>query len=454
MQSKLMMSVSGVRGIVGDSLTPEVLFELTAAYARWLGNSGKIILGRDSRNTGPAISNLISGTLNLCGIDVIDIGLVPTPTVQLIVEKKRVKGGIIITASHNPIEWNALKFVSSRGSFLTNKEIQEVFELYDTKEFTFTSHKKTGFYKEDFSSFKTHIDEVKKIVDATAITQRRPKVLIDSVGGAGSHITPIFLRELGCEVVEHNTEIKGSFPRGSEPTPENIKGTGKLVREHKCDIGFCQDPDADRLALIDEDGEPIGEELTLAFAIQNKLTKGSGPVVINLSTSRVSQDVCAKAGVDCLRAPVGEINVVELMTQKKAFFGGEGNGGVIDPAVHMGRDSLVAMAHVLELFVRSEQSLSELRRALPQYTISKETVPIKEGQGFESIKQELKSLFDPHKDKHTVDEQDGLRFDFGEQRAWVHVRPSNTEPILRVISEAPTEQQTHDLSQRIIKRFK
>ncbi len=447
----LMMSVSGVRGIVGESLTPAVLVDLASAFAKFLGNKGHIIIGRDSRNTGPHISQLISSTMALNGIGVTDIGLVPTPTVQLFVEKTKAKAGIVVTASHNPIQWNALKLIKQDGTFLSKQEADQVFSIFHEKNFSYASYKKIGQIQEDFSSFQMHIDAIMKQIQVDRIKASGFKVLIDSVGGAGSRISPLFLQELGCHVVEHNTEITGDFPRGSEPTVDNIRATGKKVKEQNCDIGFCQDPDADRLAIINELGQPIGEELTLALAIQQKLTKNKGPVVVNLSTSRINQDIAETSGVPFWRAPVGEINVVDMMKEKKAFIGGEGNGGVIDPVIHLGRDSLVGMAYILERMAETGKTISQLVADLPSYHIQKETFDLNNNISFDDIKKEIMQNLPGESTDNpvTIDERDGLWLGYEAQKSWVHIRSSNTEPILRLIAEGPSMAQCNQLIQSI-----
>ncbi len=443
LNAPLIMSVSGVRGIVGRSLTPIVLADLASAFAAWMGNRGKVVLGRDSRGSGAAISDLTARTLNLCGVDVMDIGIAPTPTVQLMVELSKAAGGIVVSASHNPIEWNAYKFIKKDGTFLSPDEVDTLFNIYREKKFQFAIHSQVGSYDEDLSSYRKHIDAVLKLVDRQRIATQKFRVLIDSVNGAGSRITPLLLRELGCDVVELHTEINGIFGRGSEPTPENIAGTAARVKEHGCAIGFCQDPDADRLALIDDLGRPLGEEKTLALAVQQKLSKGKEPVVINQSSSRMVEDIAALHQVPFFRSAVGEINVVDVMKKVKAFIGGEGNGGVIDPAVHLGRDSLVGIVLILELMASTGKKCSELSDSLPQYCISKEKFPSEAFADFHQAKSILKKMVPVWHAR--IDESDGIRFDMPEQKSWLHVRTSNTEPIIRLIAEAPTQESLKSL---------
>lgn len=450
--SPLLMSVSGVRGIVGRSLTPDILVKLSAAFAQWLNNGGTVVIGRDSRPSGQAIANLTASTLNLAGVNVIDIGIVPTPTVQIMVEKLKADAGLVVTASHNPIEWNAYKFIKKDGTFLSQNEIEILFTYYRDGNFRFMEHSKIGSFSEDYSSYKVHIDAVLDIVDRDKIRSKKFKVLLDSVNGAGSKITPLLLQELGCEVIELYTEMNGVFSRGSEPTPENIHDTGKKVKSHGCQIGFCQDPDADRLALIDENGQALGEESTLSLAIRQKLKKKEGKIVINQSSSRMSEDIAAELGLAVYRASVGEINVVDRMKELKAVIGGEGNGGVIDPDVHLGRDSLVGIALILELMADEAKPISQINAELPSYVIRKEKFPIEKFKDFAEVKRALLPL--QEKWHAQIEESDGLRFNLEDQKAWLHIRPSNTEPIIRLIAEAPETEALDNLlkqAQEILK---
>lgn len=443
----LMMSISGIRGILGDSMTPELIVKTAAAFAEYV-KSGTVVIGRDTRPSGEAISNIFSSTLSMCGIAVIDIGAVPTPTVQVMVEEIGAAGGIVISASHNPIEWNAFKLINSRGTFLNSAEIKKFFSLLNKKH-SFKGWDQIQTVQRRHDAASIHIEKILNSIDVAAIKKSKFKVALDSVNGAGSLITPDLLMRLGCSVNRINCVPDGIFPRGAEPIPQNISGLAEAVLKSKSDIGFAQDPDADRLAIVDENGKPIGEELTIALVADHFLTRKKGPVVVNLSTTKAVEDVAAAHGVPFKRASVGEINVVELMRKLGAVIGGEGNGGVISPEIHLGRDSLAGIGYILEMMANRKKKISEIVSSIPKYYMIKGKTPIKKPVDSKELEMLLKKKFPG--ERFTT--SDGIRIDFRKQSSfkggWVHLRASNTEPIFRIISEAETK----DKADEIFKRF-
>jgi phosphomannomutase len=441
----LMVSVSGIRGRVGDALTPEVVSRYAAAFGAWSiaqGRSTQIVVGRDSRVSGPMFHRIVVGTLQLAGCDVIDIGLTTTPGCQLAVEHHHAAGGLMLSASHNPIEWNALKFIGASGLFLEAGEGTAMRALVDTG-IPYASWDKIGTVTEDTAAASRHIEAVLAIpyLDQVKIRARHFKVALDCVRGAGSTIMPELLKRLGCEVVGINLEPDGRFPREPEPTAENLKELERLVKESGADIGFAVDPDVDRLALVADGGRAIGEDFTLALAARVVLRHRKGPLVTNLSTSLVVEDAAREAGVEAVRAPVGEVNVAVRMRELQAPIGGEGNGGVILPEVHLGRDAPIGAALLLQLLVEEGRPLSALVDSLPRYVIVKDKLP-RPNASLDTVYGALRAAFPDA----AADTQDGLRLAWSDR--WVHVRPSGTEPIVRVIAEAPDEAGARELVRR------
>lgn len=426
----LMVSVSGIRGIIGDGLEPEVIVKYTSAYADFCGK-GKIVVGQDARITGELVKNIIIGTLIAKGNEVIDIGITPTPTVQYTVKNLKAAGGIAITASHNPNEWNALKLLNNTGQFMSPEQNVELQKILAKNNNTYVSWDKIGRHSYYSEGLKKHVNDVLnlKYIDKNAIRNRKFKVLADCVNGAGAYVIPDLLREFGCEVIEMNTEKTGVFPRLPEPLPENLTSTMKAVKESGAELGIVVDPDVDRLVLITEKGEPFGEENTITQAVKFVLSKEKGNVVVNLSTTRAVDDVAADAGCSVSRSPVGEANVVKKMIEEKAIIGGEGSGGVIFPALHFGRDALVGIAITLQHLLESGGSLSELKASLPQYFIAKRKIDLI-GKDPDEI---IKALTDKYCSEK-INTEDGLKIDFPDH--WVHFRKSNTEPIIRCVTEA------------------
>lgn len=446
--STLMVSVSGIRGIIGNGLEPQVIVKYTSAYANFIGK-GKVIIGRDARISGEMVRSIIIGTLLSKGLDVVDIGICPTPTVQYMVKTLNAHGGIAVSASHNPNEWNALKLLNSTGQFMTPEENRMMLEKLDESQRLYSSWDKLGkltYYEE---GLKIHMEDVvnMQFIDAEKIRRRKFRVLVDCVNGAGVYVIPELLNKFGCEVIEMNCEKTGIFPRLPEPLPENLTATMKAVTDSKADLGIVVDPDVDRLVLITEDGQPFSEENTITQAVKYVLSKKTGNVVVNLSTTRAVEDVAREFGGQVFKSPVGEANVVFKMKETKAIIGGEGSGGVIFPALHYGRDALVGIALTLQHLTETDQSLLELKRSLPQYFIAKKKIELEKSNPDQIISQ-IKDKYSMAK----VNTDDGLRIDFEDH--WVHFRKSNTEPIIRIITESKSQKQSEDLSQKYLDEIK
>ena len=442
-----MVGVSGVRGIVGADLTPELVARYAAAFGVWAGNANRaprngqrrpaIVVGRDARTSGPMFASAATAGLLSVGCDVIDVGLVPTPTVQLAVEHHRAAGGLVLTASHNPIEWNALKFVGPDGIFLDSAAGSRVVQLAGDGTLPRVDATGVGTVRADDRAVERHLDAVLRLpaVDVRRIRRHRFLVALDTVRGAGGVVMPELLRRLGCRVRAANLETDGRFPRAPEPVPEHLGELGRLVKRSKADLGIAVDPDVDRLAIVDERGVPIGEDYTLAFAVRAVLGGKGGKsrkrvVVCNLSTSLVVEDAARDVGAELIRTPVGEVHVARKMIELNARIGGEGNGGVIYPVLHVGRDAPLAAALALTLLAREGNTVGELVAAAPRYVIVKDKAP--RGAALAPVYEGLRRRFPDA----SVDTQDGLRLAWVDR--WLHVRPSNTEPIVRFIAEAPT----------------
>jgi len=428
-----MVSVSGIRGIVGDGLDPNVIVKYTSAYADFCGN-GDIVIGSDGRITGEMVKDVLVGTLLAKGNNVIDIGICPTPTVLYNVNKLGAAGGISISASHNPNEWNALKLLNNLGEFMTPGENKEMLDLLDTSNKKYKPWNKLGKSRRYPEGLKMHVNDVLKLksIDIEAIRRRKFKVLLDCVNGAGSYVMPNFLEKLGCDIIKINCEKSGIFPRLPEPIPENLTETMKAVKNNDADLGIVVDPDVDRLVLITDKGEPFSEENTITQAVRFVLGKEKGNVVVNLSTTRAVDDIAEEYGCKVFRSAVGEANVVKKMKEVEAVIGGEGSGGVIYPALHYGRDALVGTVIILQHLVEFGGPISELKNVMPQYIIVKEKIEI----GNNNPDEIIKKLVEKYKSEG-INTEDGLRIDFEDH--WVHFRKSNTEPIIRCIAEAKTK---------------
>jgi len=439
----LMVSVSGVRGVVGEGLTPEVVLKYASAFGEYLGG-GKVVVGRDSRTSGEMVEYIVSSGLMATGCDVVQIGVVPTPTVQVMVEELGAQGGIAITASHNLREWNALKFISRKGTFLSAKDWEAFKPLIESPERRYASWEKIGKSRRDATALEKHLSRIFKTsyIDKRRVARKDFRVAVDCVHGAGGNAIPRLLEELGCQIISIGCEPDGLFPRNPEPVAENLSELCQLMKDTRCEVGFACDPDADRLAIVDEEGVAIGEEYTLALSAQFVLSKKKGPVVTNLSTSRMLDDVATQAGVAVIRTPVGEAHVVEGITLESAVVGGEGNGGVVLPEVHLGRDALVGISLILQAMAETGKKVSQLVAGLPKYHMVKQKV---EGRMSPDLSSQLKGRFKGCE----TDERDGLKLSW--EDAWVQVRGSGTEPVIRVIAEARDEARAEALVEDVKK---
>ena len=451
----LIKSISGIRGTIGgrsgDALTPVDILKFTAAYGKWIAEKTgkkKIVIGRDARISGEMVRNLIAGTLQSIGMDVVDLGLSTTPTVEVAVPAEGAGGGIIITASHNPKQWNALKLLNAAGEFINDKEGKEVLELAETMDdLDFADVDSLGSITMDDTYLRKHIDMVLALplVNVELIRKAQFKVAIDCVNSTGGIFVPALLRALGVETI-HELYCKpdGHFPHNPEPLPENLVALSQEVVSKKADLGIAVDPDVDRLCFICEDGAVFGEEYTLVAVADYVLKKQGGNTVSNLSSTRALRDVTERAGYTYEAAAVGEVNVVTKMKETNAVIGGEGNGGVIFPELHYGRDALVGIALFLTHLAESGQKVSQLRASYPNYFISKNKMTLTEGMDIDGLlkKVQEKYMDQPHS---TID---GLKIEFGNE--WVHLRRSNTEPIIRIYSESASEESANALATRLI----
>jgi phosphomannomutase len=428
----LMVSISGIRGVVGESLTPEVAVKYASAFGEYCkrrlsrGESGKrptVFLGRDGRITGKSLTNIISSTLLATGVDVRAIGICPTPTVALAVEQSGAAGGISVTASHNPMQWNGMKFFAPTGLFLNGDENKELWSIADGSSRSYVPWNSLGAFTADESWIHRHVQAVLglRYLDLDIVRRRRFKIVLDCVNAAGGIIVPMLLKELGCQVIEMNCEVGGVFAHAPEPIPENLSDLSSRVRAEKADFGIAVDPDVDRLVLISENGEPYGEEYTIATAVKfvlDKESRGSEKlrarseepmkVVVNLSTTRAVDDIAFAHGAQVVRTPVGEINVAKRMKEMGAIIGGEGSGGVILPAVHLGRDAIVGIGLILQFLAESGGTLSDLKARLPGYQIAKGKIEL----GRISPDEVLRTIESSHRNEGTTNTEDGLKIDF------------------------------------------
>ncbi|HUH11960.1 MAG TPA: phosphoglucosamine mutase [Longimicrobiales bacterium] len=445
--SDLMVSVSGVRGRVGEALTPEVVARFAAAFGAFLRESTgearpRVVLGRDSRTSGPLFARAAAAGLESTGCDVIAVGLAPTPTTLFAIRHNRAHGAIVVTASHNPVEWNALKFASGAGMFLDAEEAPLMRAFVAERPIPRAGWDALGVLSEDEGAVQRHLDAVLALpfLDVEGLRRRAFSVALDCIRGAGTVILPALLEALGCRVVGLNLEPDGRFHRPPEPVAENLGELATAVTAAGADLGMATDPDADRLSLVGPAGRAIGEDYTLALAAMLVLRHRSGPVVTNLSTSRILDDVAERAGQRVIRSPVGEIHVARRMEREGAVIGGEGNGGVILPDLHHTRDATVAAALTLQVLLETGKTLDELVAELPRYAIVKDKLPRDAGP-----LEPTYAALEARLGADAADRQDGLRLDWHEGRRWLHLRPSGTEPILRIIAEAPGEQEARAL---------
>ena len=456
----LIKSISGIRGTIGgtlgDGLNPPEVVMFTAAFGTWIQRRQnrlkcKIVVGRDARISGLMIKNMVSATLSSLGVDVIDLDLSTTPTVEIAVTGTGSDGGIIITASHNPAHWNALKLLNENGEFLSASDGAEVLEIASRNDFNFTDVYQIGSVIEDNGWLKKHIDKILNLslVDTNTIRSAKLTVAIDCVNSVGGIVLPQLLKELGVEkVLELNCVPDGIFSHNPEPLPENLKDISGLVVSGKADLAFVVDPDVDRLAIVCEDGTLFGEEYTLVAIADYILKNTPGNTVSNMSSTKALRDITERYGCKYSSSEVGEVNVVSYMKRTNAIIGGEGNGGVIFPELHYGRDALVGIALFLTHLAKTKLLCSALRKQLPEYIISKRRVDLDEGTDVEKI---LRSIKDRYSD-YTIDERDGLKIEF--DNGWVHIRKSNTEPIIRIYSEGPTLEEADSFADDIIRIVK
>ena len=432
--SRLMVGVSGVRGIIGQTLTPQVACQFGCAFGTMLGAGKTVVLGRDSRLSGPMLAGAVTAGLLATGVSVIDLGVASTPGIALMTARKGAAGGVIITASHNPGQYNGMKFLQPTGTGLAAVGAERLKEIWSAGEgeFSLVDSDGQGAQSRDTTTHGVHVDAVCAVCDVTGIAARRFKVVVDSVNGAGCVVTPMLLGKLGCEVVHLNCKPTGRFAHPPEPVAENLSKLTEAVAKHKVDVAFAQDADADRLAIVDENGTFIGEEYTLALAAAFVLTKRKGKLATNLGTSRMIDDIAAAAGCEVIRTPTGEANVVEGIVSQGCILGGEGGGGVIEPRVVPVRDSLVGMAYVLQYMAETGKTLSQLVADLPSYVMIKTKFPCPAGVA-DAVSRATRQDF-ADRDKATFNDSDGLRIDLPE--GWVAVRASTTEPIIRIVAEA------------------
>ena len=452
----LIKSISGIRGTIGgmmgDNLTPLDVVKFTTAYTRLIAsrNPGKklvIVVGRDARISGEMVSNLVEGTLLACGADVINVGLCTTPGTEMAVITNKADGGIIITASHNPRQWNALKLLNASGEFLTDVEGKKVLAMAEEEGYAYPEIDGIGHIlsREEFNS--THIKQVlaMKAVDVELVRKRHFKVVVDAVNSVGGIVIPRLLRELGCEVVELNCEPNGEFAHNPEPLPQNLTEISEVIVREKADLGIVVDPDVDRLAFVSEDGSMFVEEYTLVAVADYILSLEKGNTVSNLSSSRALRDVTLKHGGEYNAAAVGEVNVVAKMKETGAIIGGEGNGGVIYPELHYGRDALVGSALFLTYLAKKGMTMTELRKTYPAYYASKNKIQLTPAIDVDKVLKTVKERYSGEQ----VNDIDGVKIDFAEN--WVHLRKSNTEPIIRVYTEAKSMEEADALAQRFIR---
>lgn len=455
----LIKSISGIRGTIGGkvgyNLTPVDAVKFASAYGTFLKNTLNkeklvVVIGRDARISGPMIHNLVTNTLVGLGINVIDLGLSTTPTVEVAVPLEKADGGIILTASHNPKQWNALKLLNAKGEFLSGDDGAKILQIAEAEAFDFVDVDSLGTITENDAYMDIHIDEVLKLplVDADTVSKKKFKVVVDGVNSSGGIIIPKLLEQMGVEVVKLYCEPNGHFPHNPEPLKEHLGDICKLVVEEKADFGIVVDPDVDRLAFISNDGEMFGEEYTLVAVADYVLSKTPGNTVSNMSSSRALRDITQKHNGSYQASAVGEVNVVELMKATNAIIGGEGNGGIIYPELHYGRDSLVGVALFLTYLAGQDNTVADLRASYPQYYMSKNKIELTPQIDVDSVLQNMTEKYA----SENISTIDGVKIDFSTQ--WVHLRKSNTEPIIRIYTEAPTQNDADVLAERFVSELK
>jgi len=455
----LIQSISGIRGTIGNNgdggLSPAEIVKFTSAYGTWIKrnqkNKGtrkpKVVIGRDARLSGKFVRNIIAGTLQALGIDVTDIGLATTPTVEIAVSGENADGGIIITASHNPKNWNALKLLNSKGEFISEAEGKDVLNIAKSGSFEYASVNSLGEIREDDTYLQKHIDLILNLplVDVKAIKAKKFKIVLDAVNSVGGIAVPSLLKQLGVEeIVPLFCEPTGDFKHEAEPIPENLTELSKKMERTNAHLGFAVDPDVDRLAIVCEDGEMFGEEYTLVAVADYILKNKKGNTVSNLSSTRALKDITIKAGGNYFASAVGEVNVVETMKKNNAVIGGEGNGGIIYPDLHYGRDALVGIALFLTHLAKFGKSCSMLRSQYPNYHISKNKIELSPEINVDKVLEGIKKKYE----KHIVDTSDGIKLEF--DKDWIHLRRSNTEPIIRIIAEGDSRTTADNLAEKLM----
>jgi len=429
----LKVSISGVRGVVGETLTPQIVASFARAFGVFVGR-GSVVVGRDTRPSGDMLERAVVAGLQSVGCQPLLADIAPTPTIGFLVQTLGARGAIAITASHNPAPWNALKFIGRNGCFLGRQRANELLDIYHHGQFAMVPEDSIPRAEDIPDPTGAHFSKVLNYVDVEAIRKRHFRVAVDACNGVGALHSRRFLEQLGCTVVMCHDMPTGVFEREAEPLPENLGTLMSLVTHQRCDVGFAQDPDGDRLALVDEHGHAIGEDLTVAFAVQNVLDRhAKGPVVIHLSTSRCVQDVAEQRGCAVTRTRIGEINVTEAMLALGSPVGGEGNGGVIVPAIHPGRDSFTGMALALELLAKEGKTVSQIRQGIPRYALAKAKLPVRPEQVPDALRL-IRRTYENGK----INLLDGIFVEFPD--SWLHVRASNTEPVIRLAAEAPTRE--------------
>ena len=455
----LIKSISGIRGTIGgkvdDNLTPVDVVKFTAAFGTWLQKTQNkkdltLVIGRDARISGAMVNSLVTATLQGLGINVVDLGLSTTPTVEVMVPELKADGGIILTASHNPKQWNALKLLNGKGEFISGKDGAEMLEIAEKEDFNFAEVDDLGKYETRTDAFDIHIQKILDLpmVDAEAVKSKKFKVVLDAVNSTGGISLPPLLEKLGCEVVKLYCEPNGQFPHNPEPLKEHLTDICDLIKKEGADVGIVVDPDVDRLALIDENGEMFGEEYTLVAVADYLLRHKKGVAISNLSSSRALRDVARNLDSEYFASAVGEVNVVTLMKEKNAVIGGEGNGGIIYPDLHYGRDSLVGVALFLTHLAKENKTVSELRATYPAYYMGKKKIELTPEIDVDAL---LVKMQEEYKNEE-ISTIDGVKIDFPEN--WVHLRKSNTEPIIRIYTEAFSQQEADELADKMIEKIK
>ena len=455
----LIKSISGIRGTIGgkvdENLTPLDVVKFTSAFGTWLQNNKNkkdltLVVGRDARISGSMVNSLVTATLQGLGINVVDLGLSTTPTVEIMVPELKADGGIILTASHNPKQWNALKLLNDKGEFITGENGGEVLALAESQDFNYAEVDDLGTYETREDAFDIHIQQILDLpmVDADAIKSKKFKIVVDAVNSTGGIAIPQLLEELGCEVVKLYCEPNGHFPHNPEPLKEHLEDICELVKKEKADVGIVVDPDVDRLALVDENGDLFGEEYTLVAVADYLLKNKKGVAVSNLSSSRALRDVAERHNSEYFASAVGEVNVVTLMKEKDAVIGGEGNGGIIYPDLHYGRDSLLGVALFLTHLAKENKTVSELRATYPSYFMGKKKIELTPEIDVDALLTKMEKEYQ----NEEISTIDGVKIDF--EKNWVHLRKSNTEPIIRIYTEGFSQEEADQLGDDMIEKIR